>query len=69
MQAMATVAKDTQQAYGTSAVDINEIRSVGELEPIPEPKKPDPNATPTGKDPLNGDEDSDPNRDTNRTAQ
>ncbi|EMU6615600.1 DUF1073 domain-containing protein [Citrobacter freundii] len=40
MQAMAVVAKDTQQAYGTPAVDENEIRAVGELEPRKEPEKP-----------------------------
>lgn len=40
MQAMADVAQKTQQAYGTPAVDANEIRAVGELEPIKEPKQP-----------------------------
>lgn len=44
MQAMADVAQKTQQAYGTPAVDANEVRAVGELEPIKEPD------TPTGAD-------------------
>ena len=70
MQAMATVAKDTQQAFGTSAVDINEVRAVGELEPMKEPAIPDPNKKLTDKDPLTDDDDSDnPNRDTDNTAQ
>lgn len=70
MGKLADIAYKTQQAYGTPAVEVNEIRSAGELEPIKEPAEPDPNAKPTGKDPLNGDDDnSDPNRDTNRTAQ
>lgn len=70
MAKLADIAQKTQQAYGTPAVEINEIRAAGELEPIKDPKEPDPNAKPTGKDPLNGDDDnSDPNRDTNRTAQ
>lgn len=69
MGKLADIAQKTQQAYGTPAVEINEIRAAGELEPMKEPTEPDPNAKPTGKDPLNGDDDSDPNRDTNRTAQ
>lgn len=44
MQAMADVAQKTQQAYGTPAVDANEVRAVGELEPTKEPD------TPTGAD-------------------
>lgn len=44
MQAMADIAQKTQQAYGTPAVDANEVRAVGELEPIKEPD------TPTGAD-------------------
>ncbi|KKI48998.1 phage protein [Obesumbacterium proteus] len=40
MQAMADVAQKTQQAYGTPAVDANEVRAVGELEPIKEPDPP-----------------------------
>lgn len=70
MGKLADIAYKTQQAYGTPAVEINEIRAAGELEPITEPPEPDPNEKPTGKDPLNGDDDnSDPNRDSNRTAQ
>lgn len=70
MQAMATVAKDTQQAFGTPAVDENEVRTVGELEPRKAPAIPDPNKKLTDEDPLNDDETSDnPNRDANRTAQ
>ena len=40
MQAMADVAQKTQQAYGTPAIDANEIRAVGELEPIKESEAP-----------------------------
>lgn len=70
MQAMAEVAQKTQQAFGTSAIDANEIRAVGELEPMKQPEIPDPNKKLTDKDPLTDDNDSaNPNRDTNRTAQ
>lgn len=70
MAVMADVAAKTQQAFGTPAVDENEVRAVGELEPRKEPETPDPNAKPTGKDPLTDDNDSaDPNRDANRTTQ
>jgi len=66
MQAMATVAKDTQQAFGTPAVEPNEVRAVGELEPLPDVETPDPNAKVTTVDPLNPTEE---NRDADRTAQ
>lgn len=70
MAVMADVAAKTQQAFGTPAVDENEVRAVGELEPRKEPETPDPNAKPPGKDPLTDDDDSaDPNRDANRTTQ
>ena len=70
MAVMADVAQKTQQAFGTPAVDENEVRAVGEFEPRKEPVTPDPNAKPTGKDPLTDDNDSaDPNRDANRTTQ
>ncbi|HEB9655277.1 TPA: DUF1073 domain-containing protein [Yersinia enterocolitica] len=69
MAKMADIAQKTQQAYGTPAVEINEVRAAGELDPIKEPIEPNPNAPPTGKDPLNGDDDSDQNRDTDSTAQ
>lgn len=69
MGKLADIAQKTQQAYGTPAVEINEIRAAGELETIKEPKEPDPNAKLTDKDPLNGDGDSDQNRDTDSTAQ
>ncbi|BCU55155.1 DUF1073 domain-containing protein [Enterobacter kobei] len=70
MQAMATVAKDTQQAYGTPAVDENEIRAVGELEPRKVVKTPNPDAKQNDKDPLTDDDDSaNQNRDADRTAQ
>lgn len=70
MQALADVAQKTQQAFGTSAVDVNEIRAAGELEPIREPATPDPEAKQTDKDPLTDDDDSDdPNRDTDSSAQ
>lgn len=69
MQAMAEVAQKTQQAFGTSAIDANEIRAVGELEPMKEPGIPDPNKKLTDKDPLTDDDTSaNPNRDANRTA-
>ena len=66
MQAMATVAKDTQQAFGTPAVDENEIRAVGELEPRKEVKTPDPEQKVITDDPLNP---ADENRNADRTAQ
>lgn len=66
MQAMATVAKDTQQAYGTPAVDENEIRAVGELEPRKEANTPDPEQKVTTDDPLNP---ADENRNADRTEQ
>jgi hypothetical protein len=56
MGKMADIAQKTQQAFGTSSVEPNEIRAAGELEPLEEPKRPDPNAKPTGKDPLNDDD-------------
>lgn len=69
MAVMADVAAKTQQAFGTPAVDENEVRAVGELEPRKETKIPDPKAKPPGKDPLTDDDDSaNPNRDANRTA-
>lgn len=55
MQAMADVAQKTQQAYGTPAVDANEVRAVGELEPIKEPATPDPEGKVTTDDPLTDD--------------
>jgi len=70
MSKLADIAYKTQQAYGTPAVEPNEIRAAGELEPIKELKEPNPNAPPTGKDPLTDDESSDnPNRDANNTPQ
>jgi len=68
MQALATVAKDSQTAFGTPAVTTNEIREAGEMEPIPEA------AEPTGADELNkqkkGDPlvDDDPATDANKNA-
>jgi len=57
MSTMADIAQKTQQAYGTPAVEINEVRATGELEPIAEPKpKEVPNV-----DPLTGQ--SNPNAD------
>lgn len=69
MGKLADIAYKTQQAYGTPAVEINEIRAAGELEPIKEQPTPDPTAKQTVKDPLTDDDDRDPNRDTNSTAQ
>ncbi len=66
MQALATVAKDTQQAFGTPSVEPNEVRAAGELEPLPDVETPDPNAKVTTVDPLNPAEE---NRDADRTAQ
>lgn len=40
MQALADVAQKTQQAYGTPAIEQNEIRAAGELEPLPENELP-----------------------------
>lgn len=68
MQALADVAQKTQLAFGSSAIDENEIRAAGELEPRKEPATPDPNAKPTGKDPLIDDDESD-NPDAGNTAQ
>lgn len=56
MGKMADIAQKTQQAFGTSSVEPNEIRAAGELEPLEESKRPDPNAKLTGKDPLNDDD-------------
>ncbi|TPD64460.1 DUF1073 domain-containing protein [Kosakonia cowanii] len=66
MQALATVAKDTQQAFGTPSVEPNEVRAAGELEPLKDVETPDPNAKVTTVDPLNPAEE---NRDADRTAQ
>lgn len=55
MGKMADIAQKTQQAFGTSSVEPNEIRATGELEPLKEVNQPDPKAKPTGKDPLNDD--------------
>lgn len=52
MKEMAAVARDTQQAYGTPAVDENEVREAGELEPREEVQTPDPNKKVTTDDPL-----------------
>jgi hypothetical protein len=40
MKEMATVAKDTQQAYGTPAFTEDEIREVGGYDPLPKADKP-----------------------------
>lgn len=40
MKEMAGVARDTQQAFGTSAVEPDEIREVGGYDPLPEAEKP-----------------------------
>lgn len=70
MQAMAAVAKDTQQAFGTPAIDENEVRTVGELEPRKAPSTPDPNKKLNDKDPLNDDDSSEnPNRNTDNSPQ
>lgn len=57
MQAMATVAKDTQAAFGTPVVSENEIRAVGELEPMPEDELPP--EVPSG-DPLSDNPETNP---------
>lgn len=53
MQALADVAQKTQLAYGTPAIEPNEIRAVGELEPLPENELP---PEPPPGDPLSDDE-------------
>lgn len=56
MASMADVAYKTQQAFGTSSIEPNEVREVGELEPLPDPENE--RARPTQKeagDPLDGD--------------
>jgi hypothetical protein len=55
MQALADVAQKTQQAFGASAIDENEVRAVGELEPRKAPTIPDPNKKIIDKDPLTDD--------------
>lgn len=55
MATMADVAQKTQQAYGTPAVDENEVRAVGELEPRKEVATPDPINKVTTDDPLSDD--------------
>ncbi|PJZ07352.1 DUF1073 domain-containing protein [Pantoea rodasii] len=57
MQAMADVAQKTQAAYGTPAIEQNEIRAVGELEPLPENELPP--TVPPG-DPLSDDPTANP---------
>lgn len=70
MQALADVAQKSQAAYGTPAIEPNEIRSAGELEPLPEPQFPDPNKKLNDKDPLNDDDASEnPNRNTDNSPQ
>ncbi|MEC3905004.1 DUF1073 domain-containing protein, partial [Leclercia adecarboxylata] len=70
MKEMAAVAKDTQQAYGTPAVDENEVREAGELEPREDVKPPDPNKKVTTDDPLSDDSGAkDESRDTGSSAQ
>jgi hypothetical protein len=67
MDKMADIAVKTQQAYGTPAVDANEVRAAGELEPIKEIQPPDPNKKVTTDDPLTGAKDE--NRNADSTAQ
>ncbi|WP_299996853.1 phage portal protein [uncultured Cedecea sp.] len=55
MDKMADIAVKTQQAYGTPAVDANEVRAAGELEPLEEIQLPDPNKKVTTDDPLSDD--------------
>ena len=69
MQAMADVAQKTQQAYGTPAIEPNEIRAVGELEPIADLTLPNPEEKPD-EDPLTDDNNGDnPDRDTNHSPE
>ena len=58
MQALADVAQKTQQAYGTPAIEQNEIRAAGELEPFKTEEPPNPDSKTTNKDPLTDDKDS-----------
>lgn len=57
MQALADVAQKTQAAYGTPAIEQNEIRAAGELEPIAENELPP--VVPQG-DPLSDDAEVNP---------
>lgn len=57
MQALADVAQKTQAAYGTPAIEQNEIRAAGELEPIAENELPP--VVPPG-DPLSDDAEVNP---------
>lgn len=57
MQALADVAQKTQAAYGTPAIEQNEIRAAGELEPIAENEMPP--VVPPG-DPLSDDAEVNP---------
>ncbi|QII40568.1 DUF1073 domain-containing protein [Rouxiella badensis] len=59
MSTLADVAQKTQLALGRSAVNENEIRMAGGLEPLPEVEPPDPNTKQTGKDPLTDEPESD----------
>ncbi|WP_439212501.1 DUF1073 domain-containing protein [Duffyella gerundensis] len=68
MQALADVAQKTQQAFGASAIDENEVRAVGELEPRKSPTIPDPNKKIIDKDPLTDDNPA-ANPDAGNTAQ
>lgn len=52
MLLMADVAQKTQQAFGRPAVDENEIRAVGELEPVQAPSTPNSDKKLTDADPL-----------------
>lgn len=55
---LAQIAKDTQAAFATSAIEINEIREAVDLEPIPDAENDEQQTTDgTQRDPLTDDED------------
>lgn len=59
MQAMADVAQKTAQSFGRSAVSENEVRAVGELEPLKEEESPEvPNVDPLTGEPADTQSDS-----------
>lgn len=59
MQAMADVAQKTAQSFGRSAVSENEVRAVGELEPLKEEATPEvPNVDPLTGEPADTQSDS-----------
>lgn len=70
MSTMADIAEKTQKAFGYPAVDENEIRSVGELEPWKDEPTPKPDDKENTDDPLSdGSKNEAADRDANRTEE